>query len=82
LEQGLKIWISKEGRFVDFDELSVMSLYLPSGTNSARLGYKFLFMDDFQNYITDLKKEIPNLVICGDYNICHEAIDIPQSGSK
>jgi exodeoxyribonuclease-3 len=28
------------------------------------------------NYITDLKKEIPNLVICGDYNICHEAIDI------
>jgi exodeoxyribonuclease-3 len=33
-------------------------------------------MDDFQNYITDLKKEIPNLVICGDYNICHEAIDI------
>jgi exodeoxyribonuclease-3 len=59
-----------EGRTsVDFDELSVMSLYLPSGTNSARLGYKFLFMDDFQNYITDLKKEIPNLVICGDYNI-------------
>jgi exodeoxyribonuclease-3 len=52
-----------------------MSLYLPSG-NSARLDYKFLFMDDFQNYITDLKKEIPNLVICGDYNICHEAIDI------
>jgi exodeoxyribonuclease-3 len=49
-----------EGRTirVDFDELSVMSLYLPSGTNSARLGYKFLFMDDFQNYITDLKKEI------------------------
>jgi exodeoxyribonuclease-3 len=35
-----------------------------------------MFMDDFQNYITDLKKEIPNLVICGDYNICHEAIDI------
>jgi exodeoxyribonuclease-3 len=33
-------------------------------------------MDDFQNYITELKKEIPNLVICGDYNICHEAIDI------
>jgi exodeoxyribonuclease-3 len=28
------------------------------------------------SYITDLKKEIPNLVICGDYNICHEAIDI------
>jgi exonuclease III len=46
---------------VDFDELSVMSLYLPSGTNSERLDHKFMFMDDFQNYITDLKKEIPNL---------------------
>jgi exodeoxyribonuclease-3 len=35
-----------------------------------------MFMDDFQNYITELKATIPNLVICGDYNICHEAIDI------
>jgi exodeoxyribonuclease-3 len=42
-----------------------MSLYLPSGTNE-RLGHKFMYMDDFQNYITELKKEIPNLVICGD----------------
>jgi exodeoxyribonuclease-3 len=61
---------------VDFDVLSVMSLYLPSGTNIDRLSHKFMFMDDFQNYINELKKEIPNLVICGDYNICHKAIDI------
>lgn len=67
-----------EGRIlrVDFDEVSVMSLYLPSGTNVGRLDYKFKFMDEFQDYIEKLKKEIPNLVICGDYNICHEAIDI------
>jgi exodeoxyribonuclease-3 len=67
-----------EGRNVrvDFDSISVMSLYLPSGTNIERLEHKFMFMDDFQNYIDSLKKEIPNLVICGDYNICHEAIDI------
>ncbi|MES2239601.1 MAG: exodeoxyribonuclease III [Bacteroidota bacterium] len=67
-----------EGRNVrvDFDDFSVMSLYLPSGTNIERLDHKFTFMDDFQNYINDLKKEIPNLIICGDYNICHEAIDI------
>ncbi len=67
-----------EGRNVrvDFDGLSVMSLYLPSGTNIDRLSHKFMFMDDFQNYINELKKEIPNLVICGDYNICHKAIDI------
>lgn len=67
-----------EGRNLrlDFDSLSVMSLYLPSGTNIDRLEHKFMYMDDFQNYINELKKEIPNLVICGDYNICHEAIDI------
>lgn len=61
---------------VDFEDVSVMSLYLPSGTNPARLDYKFTYMDDFQTYINKLKKEVPNLVICGDYNICHEAIDI------
>ena len=67
-----------EGRNLraDFENLSVMSLYLPSGTNIDRLGHKFKYMDDFQNYIMHLKKDIPNLVICGDYNICHEAIDI------
>ena len=61
---------------VDFEDFSVMSLYLPSGTNIERLNHKFQYMDDFQNYINDLKTEIPNLIICGDYNICHEAIDI------
>lgn len=61
---------------VDFDDLSVMSLYLPSGTNIDRLDHKFMFMDDFHNYINKLKSETPNLVICGDYNICHQPIDI------
>ena len=67
-----------EGRNIraDFDGVSVMSLYLPSGTNLARLEHKLEYMDLFQNYINTLKKEVPNLVICGDYNICHEAIDI------
>ena len=67
-----------EGRVVraDFGYLSIISLYLPSGTNLHRLDYKFKFMDDFQDYINTLKKESPNLVICGDYNICHRAIDI------
>lgn len=61
---------------VDFDDFSVMSLYLPSGTNIDRLDHKFKFMDDFQFYINELRKQAPNLIICGDYNICHEAIDI------
>jgi exodeoxyribonuclease III len=67
-----------EGRNVraDFDDFSVMSLYLPSGTNIERLDHKFNYMDEFQQYINALKVEVPNLIIGGDYNICHEAIDI------
>jgi len=67
---------------VDFDDISIMSLYLPSGTNDARLEFKFNYMDEFQTYVDALKKEIPNLVICGDYNICHEAIDIHNPKMK
>ena len=71
-------YMDKEGRNlrVDFDNVSVMSLYLPSGTNIARLDHKLTYMADFQSYVNDLKKEVPNLIICGDYNICHKAIDI------
>lgn len=67
-----------EGRNIraDFEDFSVMSLYLPSGTNIDRLEHKFNYMDEFQLYINRLKLEIPNLIIGGDYNICHEAIDI------
>jgi len=67
---------------VDFDDISIMSLYLPSGTNDARLDFKFNYMDQFQTYVDALKKEIPNLVICGDYNICHEDIDIHNPKMK
>lgn len=67
-----------EGRVIraDYKNVSVISLYLPSGTNLNRLEHKFKFMDDFQVYIDTLKKDYPRLVICGDYNICHRAIDI------
>ena len=67
-----------EGRNLraDFNGISVMSLYIPSGTNIERLDHKLRYMDDFQQYVDRLKTEIPNLVICGDFNICHRAIDI------
>jgi exodeoxyribonuclease-3 len=67
-----------EGRNLraDFPECSVMSVYVPSGTNLDRLSHKLEYMDLFHDYIDQLKKTCPNLIICGDYNICHEAIDI------
>ena len=61
---------------VDFGDLSIMSMYLPSGTNVDRLEHKFKYMADFQVYADELRKTRPNLVVGGDYNICHEAIDI------
>lgn len=73
-----------EGRNIraDFDGVSVMSMYLPSGTNAARLAHKFEYMDLFLQYVNTLKKEFPNLVVLGDYNICHEAIDIHNPKMK
>ena len=61
---------------VDFKNFSVMSLYLPSGTNFNRLKFKFQYMDDFKTYIKNLKSKVPNLIVGGDFNICHKAIDI------
>ena len=74
---GIK-YMDFEGRNlrVDFKNFSVMSLYLPSGTNINRLAFKFKYMDDFKTYINNLTSKVPNLIIGGDFNICHKAIDI------
>ena len=54
-----------------------MSVYFPSGSSGVvRQEFKIYFLDKFQTYIDELKQTIPNLVLCGDYNICHQAIDI------
>ena len=68
-----------EGRVIraDFKDYSVISVYFPSGTTGGvRQDFKMSFLADFQKYVGSLKKQIPNLIISGDYNICHEAIDI------
>ena len=67
-----------EGRNIraDFGDISIMSMYLPSGTNLDRLAFKLNYMEEIQEYFNGLKKKRPNLIVLGDYNVCHEAIDI------
>ncbi|NAW51194.1 exodeoxyribonuclease III [Elizabethkingia argentiflava] len=79
IEYGTGIdYIDFEGRVIrlDFDQFSVISVYVPSATNILRLDLKMQFCFDFLNYLKELRKTIPNLIVCGDFNICHEAIDI------
>lgn len=69
----------REGRVIraDFKGYSVMSVYFPSGTSGdERQGVKESFLADFYTYIQALRRDIPNLIICGDYNIAHRPIDI------
>ena len=71
--------IDFEGRILraDFDGFSVVSAYFPSGSSGdLRQAFKMKFLNQFQTYINTLKKDFPKLIISGDYNICHKAIDI------
>lgn len=71
--------MDEEGRVLkaNYDDFSFISVYVPSGTNmEKRLYFKMQFCHDFLDYIKNLRKEIPNLIISGDYNICLETIDI------
>lgn len=68
-----------EGRVIraDYDDFSVISVYMPSGSSGElRQNFKYQWLDEFYEYVQELKKVQPNLIISGDYNICHEAIDI------
>lgn len=72
-------YADREGRVIraDFGDLTLMSIYVPKGeVGSPRLDFKMNFLTDFQQKMTELLQERPNLVIGGDYNICHQAIDI------
>ena len=84
-----------EGRIlrIDFAEntinnpvpFSVMSVYVPSGASSPeRQAFKIQFLKDFQPYIKQILEEQQHLVICGDFNVCHNAIDIhnPKANAK
>ena len=69
----------REGRFVraDFGDLSVISLYLPSGTSAPeRQELKYRFLDAFYPMLNEMKAEGRDIVVCGDWNIAHQNIDL------
>lgn len=68
-----------EGRYIEaqFGNLSVVSLYLPSGTSGEeRQAVKFKFMEAFLPHLVALKKSGRDVIICGDWNIAHTEKDL------
>ncbi len=68
-----------EGRYlqVDFEDVSVISLYLPSGSaGEERQRRKFAFMEAFMAHLRELRGHDREYIICGDWNICHRKIDL------
>ena len=68
-----------EGRVLrlDFGNITLVNAYFPSGTSGElRQTYKYQWLNEFMEYLETLRKERPNLVITGDYNIAHREIDI------
>lgn len=71
--------IDSEGRYLcaNFGGLSVVSVYLPSGSSSEeRQQEKFFFMRHFYPFLEELKERGKEIVICGDWNIAHKQIDL------
>jgi len=69
----------KEGRILraDYNNFSLMSLYIPSGSSGEeRQSFKMKFLGEFLSYVANLKQRKKNLIISGDFNICHRPIDI------
>jgi exodeoxyribonuclease-3 len=71
--------LDSEGRYIqaDFRGLSVISLYLPSGSSSDEAqARKYRFMDDFLEHLRSLRRKRREFIICADWNICHKEIDL------
>ena len=71
--------MDSEGRFIqaDYGKLSIVSLYLPSGSSGEiRQNFKFQVMKFFEKWLMEVKKSGREVIICGDWNIAHKKIDL------
>ncbi len=75
-----------EGRVlqVDYKDVTIISAYFPSGTSGDhRQNYKYIWLDEFLHHLNELKNKRKKLIVCGDYNIAHNPIDIHNpAGNK
>ncbi len=68
-----------EGRVIEmeFGDIKLINAYFPSGTSGEeRQTYKYQWLDEIFEYVENLKKKNPKIILCGDFNIAHEEIDI------
>jgi exodeoxyribonuclease-3 len=69
----------QEGRYIqaDFGDLSIASLYMPSGTSGEeRQAHKFDFMAQYLKLLQQVRHSKREFIICGDWNIAHKNIDL------
>jgi len=76
-----------EGRIIaaEYGDFTLINIYYPNGKqNQERLQYKMEFYDAFLNWAEDLRKQKPNLIVCGDINTAHREIDLarPKENEK
>ena len=76
-----------EGRVIQvlFGDVMLINAYFPSGTSGdERQKYKYQWLDEMNSYLEGLKKKYPKIILCGDYNIAHQEIDIhdPKGNKK
>jgi exodeoxyribonuclease-3 len=76
-----------EGRVIElqFGKIKLVNAYFPSGTTGGvRQDYKYVWLDEFYDYMQALRKRNPEVIVCGDYNVAHEEIDLhsPKTNQK
>ncbi|MFC4262910.1 exodeoxyribonuclease III [Ferruginibacter yonginensis] len=76
-----------EGRVIQaqFGDVRLINAYFPSGTSGdERQAYKYIWLNEMLAYLNDLSKKNPKIILCGDYNIAHNEIDIhdPKGNKK
>jgi exodeoxyribonuclease-3 len=81
ISDTLEVDVLKEGRINEFhfENIAFFNVYFPNGqSNETRLQYKLEFYDRFLNHINALRQKGMSIIVCGDVNTAHKAIDLAR----